>query len=119
MWLMVGSTLLYIFKRYTNLFLFHDADYICSQTPRGCLKSHLLHNLVISSSLSFWSINFSAHARRISPFLSDTSCLWRLCHCLSSDLHLPVCLIQSFSCPRIARQSVDANLDAQAQRSAL
>lgn len=50
---MVGSTLLYIFKRCTDLFLFHDANYICSQAPRGCLKSHLLHNLVISNTLSF------------------------------------------------------------------
>lgn len=58
-------------------FLFHDADYICSQTPRGCLKSHLLHNLDISTLQVFWSINFSACAHWRSPFLSYTRSLWQ------------------------------------------
>lgn len=52
-WLTVRSALSCIFKRRTDLFLFHDADYIDSQTPRGCLKFQLLHKLVISNLSSF------------------------------------------------------------------
>lgn len=71
-----GIYITVLFKKVYR-FLFHDVDYVWSQTPRGCLKSHLLHNLDISMLQVFWSINFSARAHWLSPFLSYTRSVWQ------------------------------------------
>lgn len=101
-----GIYITVLFKKVYR-FLFHDADYVRSQTPWGCLKSHLLHSLDIPTLQVFWSINFSACAHWLSPFLSYTRSSGKLYHCLSSDLHSLTCPIQSFSCLKIGHQDIE------------
>lgn len=102
----MGSTLLYFLKRCTGFFSMMLIIYVpklhgAVKNPIYCIAWIFPHSEFSGVLISVLAHMDLAHSWAI----QDRS--GKLYHCLSSDLHLLSCPIQSFSCLKIGHQGVE------------